>query len=238
MNKEIIFAVRYKAGGLGLGSPFANTFAPLGSGSNVINGDGDGMNYPTSELDTLTNGDLRKPTLIGTYGTGNATKWYVTKYLSPVTLVDDAENDWPILRYADILLMIAEAQGYTQSSLDLINQVRDRAGLPDYTMANITTVEEFERALSTERRIEFAFENQRWFDLIRYNTTMTTITAQQLMAEHYADEYDSHYSEYLPPTPTLQELQNNVTQDRLLLPIPQREIDTNTQLVIEQNPGY
>ncbi len=238
MNSEILFAVRYKAGGLGLGSPFANTFAPLGSGSNVINGDGDGLNYPTSELDTLTNGDLRKPTLIGTYGTGNATKWYVTKYLSPVTLVDDAENDWPVLRFADILLMIAEAQGYTQSSLDLINMVRDRSGLPDYTMANVTTIGEFERALAQERRIEFAFENQRWFDLVRFNTTMTTITAQILIKEHFADEYDSHYSEYLPPTPTLLELQNNVTQDRLLLPIPQREIDTNTQLVIEQNPGY
>jgi len=238
MNSEIIFAVRYKAGGLGLGSPFANTFAPLGSGSNVINGDGDGLNYPTAELDTLTNGDLRKPTLIGTYGSGTATKWYVTKYLSPVTLVDDAENDWPILRYADILLMIAEAQGYTQSSLDLINEIRSRAGLADLTMANVTSVEEFERALATERRIEFAFENQRWFDLVRYNTTMTTITAQQLIREHYADEYDAHYSEYLPPTPTLQELQNNITEQKLLLPIPQREIDTNTQLVIPQNPGY
>jgi hypothetical protein len=238
MNKEILFAVRYKAGGLGMGSPFANTFAPLGSGANVINGDGDGLNYPTSELDTLTNGDLRKPILIGTYGTGNATKWYVTKYLSPVVLVDDAENDWPILRYADILLMIAEAQGYTQSSLDLMNLVHARSGLAPFTMANITSVEEFERALSTERRIEFAFENQRWFDLVRFNTTMTTITAEQLIREHFADEYDSHYSEYLPPTPTLQELQSNVTAQKLLLPIPQREIDTNTQLEIEQNPGY
>ncbi len=238
MNAEIIFAVRYKAGGLGLGSPFANTFAPLGSGSNVINGDGDGMNYPTSELDTLTNGDLRKPTLIGTYGTGNATKWYVTKYLSPVTLVDDAENDWPVLRFADILLMIAEAQGYSQSSIDLINLVRARTGLAPYTMFDLTNVAEFEQALSLERRIEFAFENQRWFDLVRFNTTMTTVTAEQSMKDHFADEYDSHYSEYLPPTPTLAELQGNVTAQKLLLPIPQREIDTNTQLVIPQTPGY
>jgi len=50
MNSEIMFAVRYKAGGLGLGSSFANTFAPLGTGSNVINGDGDGLNYPTADL--------------------------------------------------------------------------------------------------------------------------------------------------------------------------------------------
>ena len=238
MNSEILFAVRYKAGGLGLGSHFGNTFGPLGTGSAVINGDGDGLNYPTAELDTLTNGDLRKPTLIGVFGTGTAAKWYVKKYLFPVTTVDDGESDWPVLRFADILLMLAEAQGYNQSSIDLINSVRPRAGLPNLTMATITDVQKFEEALSTERRIEFAFENQRWFDLVRFNTTMTTITAQSAMKAHYADEYFAHYRLYLPPTPTLAQLQGYVTQEKLLLPIPQREIDTNTQLQIEQNPGY
>jgi hypothetical protein len=238
VNSEILFAIRYKAGGLGIGSPFANTFAPLGTGSAVINGDGDGLNYPTADLDTLTNNDLRKPSLIGTFGTGSATKWYVKKFLSQVTLVDDAENDWPVLRYADILLMMAEAQGYSQSSLAFINSVRPRAGLAVYTMATVTSVAEFETALSNERRIEFAFENQRWFDLVRFNATMTTITAEQTLKDHFADEYKAHYSRYLPPTPTLSELQGNITNQKLLLPIPQREIDTNTQLVIEQNPGY
>lgn len=238
MNSEILFAVRYKAGGLGLGSHFGNSFAPLGTGSTIINGDGDGLNYPTAELDTLTNGDLRKPTLIGVTGTGTAAKWYVKKYLFPVTLVDDGESDWPVLRYADILLMMAEAQGYTQPSIDLLNSVRPRAGLTNYTMTTLPTLTDFENALSEERRIEFAFENQRWFDMIRFNTTMTTFTAQQRLKDHYADEYQSHYRTYLPPTPTLAELQALVVADRFLLPIPQREIDTNTGLVIPQNPSY
>jgi starch-binding outer membrane protein, SusD/RagB family len=239
MNSEIIFAVRYKSGGVGLGSHFGNTFAPLGSGSAIINGDGDGLNYPTADLDTATNGDLRKPTLIGVYGTGTNAKLYVKKYLFPVTLVDDGESDWPVLRYADILLMMAEAKGYTQESLDLINMVRPRAGLPNYTMASITSVAQFEQALSNERRIEFAFENQRWFDLVRFNTTMTTVTAVQTMKDHFADEYYAHYRLYVAPAPTLAELYANVsTNNRLLLPIPQHEIDTNTQLAIEQNPGY
>lgn len=238
MNSEILFAVRYKAGGIGLGSHFGNTFAPIGSGSAVINGDGDGLNYPTAELDTLTNGDLRKPTLIGVYGTGTAAKWYVKKFLSPVTVVDDGESDWPVLRYADILLMLAEAQGYSQTSIDLINSVRVRAGLPNYTLAGLSSVALFEQALSTERRIEFAFENQRWFDLVRFNTTLTTVTAEQSIKDHYADEYNAHYRLYLPPTPTLAELQGYITREKLLLPIPQREIDNNTQLVIPQNPGY
>ncbi len=134
--------------------------------------------------------------------------------------------------------MLAEAQGYSQPSIDLINTVRPRAGLPNYTLATLPNVAAFEEALSNERRIEFAFENQRWFDLLRFNTTMTTVTAEQRMKDHFADEYQAHYRTYLPPTPTLAELQGYVKRERLLLPIPQREIDTNTQLVIEQNPGY
>jgi starch-binding outer membrane protein, SusD/RagB family len=238
MNSEILFAVRFKSGGLGLGSSFGNTFGPLGTGSAVINGDGDGLNYPSADLDTATNGDLRKPTLIGVFGTGTASQWYVKKYLFPVTLVDDGESDWPVLRYADILLMMAEAQGYSQTGLDMINSVRPRAGLPNYTMGTITNVAQFEQALSNERRIEFAFENQRWFDLVRFNTTLTTVTAQQTIRDHYADEYFAHYRNYLPPTPTLAQLQAYITAEKLLLPIPQHEIDTNTQLVIPQNPGY
>ena len=238
MNSEILFAVRYKAGGFGLGSSFGNDFGPLGTGSTVINGDGDGLNYPTAELDTLTNGDLRKPTLIGSLGSGASLKLYVKKFLFPVTLANDGESDWPILRYADILLMMAEAKGYTQESLDLINSVRARSGLSNYTMANTTTVAAFEKALSQERRVEFAFENQRWFDLLRFNVTMTTITAVQRIKDHYADEYFAHYRTYLAPTPSLADLQGYIKTQKLLLPIPQREIDTNTQIAIQQNDGY
>jgi hypothetical protein len=46
-----------------------------------------------------------------------------------------------------------------------MNSVRPRAGLPNYTMTSLNTLALFEKALSEERRIEFAFENQRWFDL-------------------------------------------------------------------------
>ena len=238
MNSEILFAVRYKAGGLGLGGTFANTFAPLGTGSLVINGDGDGLNYPTNEIDTLLNGDLRKPTIMAAYGTGTAAKLYVRKFFSQVILTDDAENDWPVLRYADILLMMAEAQGYNQSSLDYINMVRPRAGLANLTLTSVPSVAAFEAALSNERRIEFAFENQRFFDLLRFNVTLTTITSEQTMKDHFAHEFASHYALYVAPAPTLAELYAQTNRNKMLLPIPQHEIDTNTQLVIEQNPGY
>lgn len=239
MNAEMIFAIRFKSGGLGLGSLLSNLFAPLSSGSAVIAGDGDGLNYPTNDLDTLTNGDARKSTIIGVFGTGSNAKLYPKKYIPPQPSVnDDTENDWPVLRYSDVLLMLAEAQGYTQSSLDLMNLVHARSGLPPFTMSNITSLAQFELALSNERRIEFAFENQRWFDIVRFNTTMTTLTAEQIMKNHFAIEFFNHYRLYVAPAPTLAQLQGNVTHDHLLLPIPQREIDTNTGLVIPQNPGY
>jgi hypothetical protein len=236
VNSEILFTVRFKAGGLGLGSLISNLFAPLGSGSTVIAGDGDGLNAPTNDLDTLTNGDGRKSTLIGVFGAGDK---YVKKYIPPQPSVnDDTENDWPVLRYPDILLMLAEAQGYTQGSIDLLNVTRVRAGLTPYTMTTLPTTAAFELALSQERRVEFAFENQRWFDLLRYNTTLTTVKVEQAMKDHFAREYYNHYRLYVAPAPTLAELQGNVVPNRMLLPIPQREIDTNTGLVIAQNPGY
>lgn len=238
MNSEILFTVRYKAGGLGLGSSFGNDFGPLNSGSAVINGSGLGWNTPSSDIDSFyTAEDRRKVVNIAKYGSGATERTYVKKYLNPVVITGDGESDWPILRYADILLMMAEAQGNTGTSVGFINQVRVRAGLAPINTVQ-PSVAAFETELANERRREFAFENHRWFDLLRYRTTLTSVRIEDILKAHFAYEYNAHYAEYLPPTPTLTELQNSVTSDRLLLPIPQREIDTNTQLVISQNPGY
>jgi len=238
MNSEILFAVRYRAGGLGQGSSFGNDFGPLNSLATVINGSGLGWNTPSTEIDTaLIAGDTRRALSIATYGTGTAATWYVKKYLNPVVLTNDGESDWPVIRYADVLMMMAEAQGYTPASIGLISQIRVRAGI-GAVPASVNTLAAFEKELSDQRRLEFAFENQRWFDLVRFNSTMQTITAEQTIKAHFEHLYLIHYGTYVAPTPTLTELKSNVTANRLLLPIPQYEIDTNTQLVIPQNPGY
>ena len=239
MNAEILFAVRYKAGGLGLGSPFPNTFAPLSSGSAVVNGSGSGLNYPTVELNAAyTTPDLRKVVNIGLFGSGSSAKFYPKKHISVVAVVNDAENDWPVIRFADVLLMLAEAQGNSASSIALINQTRIRAGLAALTSTVINTTALFEDALSTERRLEFAFENQRWFDLLRFNSTFTTITVEQRMKDHYAYMYTPYYGTYPVPRLTLADLQLLANTNKMLLPIPQHEIDTNPGIVIAQNPGY
>jgi starch-binding outer membrane protein, SusD/RagB family len=237
MSNEILFAVRYKAGNVGLGSKFGNDFAPLGSQNTVINGSGLGWNYPTNDLDTamgITTSDPRKGTAFGIYTAARVL--YVKKFFNPVVTANDGESDWPVLRYADIILMLAEAQGFTPGSITLINSIRTRSGLA-ILPATVNTTALFEQALSTERRYEFAFENHRFFDLVRFNKTMTTITAEQTIKDHMAKEFARHYAQYNPVIP-LGTLQANVVANKLLLPIPQKEIDTNQELVIAQNPGY
>jgi starch-binding outer membrane protein, SusD/RagB family len=239
LNNEILFTIRFKAGGFGLGSSFGNDFGPLNSGSAVINGSGLGWNTPTTDIDSFyTATDARKAVNIAKYLPGAGERIYTRKYLNPVVITNDGEADWPVLRYADVLLMMAEAQGNTGTAVGFINQTRVRAGLTAFPAAPMASVAMFEQELSAERKKELAFENHRWFDLLRYNTTLTTITAEQTIKNHFAYEYQAHYRLYLAPTPTLAQLQAGVTAQRLLLPIPQREIDTNTQLAIAQNPGY
>ena len=239
MNSEILFAIRYKSGKVGLGSPFANLFAPSGSGQLIVNGDGKGYNFVARELFRKTQGgydsslDVRCKYNIGNY----FGKYYPKKHISNVIYENDSESDWPIIRYADVLLMMAEAQGYTPSSIALVNQVRARSGLLLYTSSTINSVATFEKAMADERRYEFAFENQRWFDLIRFKTTTTTLDPIAIMQNHFSNMYPTYYSQYPQPL-SLTDLQNMVTPEKILLPIPQREIDINTTIVIPQNPGY
>ena len=238
MNKEVMFAIRYKAGGIGQGSPFPNLFAPELSGVAVINGDGANQNAPCAELNLAYNVlDNRNAVSIGVYGKA-LNNLYPKKMISQVSLKGDAENDWIVIRYADVLLMLAEAQGNTAASLALINQTRARAGLPALTATAVNTTAIFEKELANERRLEFTFENIRWFDLLRYKKTMPSIDAVTTMTANFSAMFTIHYSKYPSPAPPLATIQSYVTEQKLLLPIPQREIDNNTKIVIPQNPGY
>lgn len=247
MNKEVIFAVRYKAGGLGLGNYMANSFAALNSGSAIVNGNGSGLNYPTDNMvakyivPTTGFADKRKDATIARFNSLN----YVKKFLSAVMVKNDAENDFPVLRFADVLLMKAEAVGFDQASVDLINRIRARAGAGVYPGtgtfsaafyqypslgSEAITATTFLTKLLDERRLELAYENHRLFDLIRTGQFVTAMNA------YYTSEYDTHYKRFKPAL-LLTELQANINI-RPLLPIPQRELDTNNEIHIEQNKGY
>lgn len=231
LNNEIIFTVRYTSGGIGLGSPFGNWFAPLQSGASVINGGGSGYNYPTDDLvSCYSSADTRKNATIALDYVDDqgrvVDRRYVTKFLSPVVLKEDGDKDWPILRYADVLLMYAEVlnelEGPT-SALPYINRTRQRAGLQPIDATEVLNKHQMRMAIEKERRLELAYENHRWFDLIRTERVI------EVMQEHWATE--NYYATITAETGPLV-----LTENLILLPIPQKEIDINQ--AITQNIGY
>ena len=95
-----------------------------------------------------------------------------------------------------------------------------------YELITLThfTYFDFKLALELERKLEFAFENQRWFDLLRTGRAVTVMNEHFATEDQYNDPDDPQF--YTEP---IQEYQ-------LLLPIPQYEIDLNPS--IAQNIGY
>lgn len=113
--------------------------------------------------------------------------WYVTKYRdtsSTAGVNGYGGNDWPLIRYADVILMLAEVNMYQNNSagaISYIDMVRTRAGMPTYanSMADPTYSTKFptlKLALLHERRVELAFEHQRWFDLLRFFSVNDLVT--------------------------------------------------------------
>lgn len=94
------------------------------------------------------------------------------KYWDNATAGNHSGNDVPLIRYADILLTKAEAlnelNGPTQESLDLINEVRHRAGIDDLTLADATDKDVYRDQILRERGWEFVAEGKRREDLLRH----------------------------------------------------------------------
>lgn len=163
-----------------------------------------------------------------TYGTvaGREPGGYISKFIDTSAESDGADINVVLLRYADVLLSLAEALGEGAESYSLINQVRSRAGLPDIDASTPGT---FMEKLMKERRLEFAFELHRWFDLVRLPEAQTiAIMNAQLGAQQSTFQRISSYG---GPTSF------SLTPERLLYPIPQLEIDISGG-VVAQNPGH
>lgn len=236
---ESIFEVQYQGGNdLGEQSNFAYVFAPRLSGAAITgfaNTTPLGRNIPTNDLiNAYETGDLRKAISLKTSYTSGANTInipYITKYTYPHTITGRTDNNWPVLRYADALLMLAEATnetGGTDEALISLNKVRKRAGLAELTGLSKDDLRE---AIFKERRVELAFENQRWFDLQR---TLTPVQLAAFMNAHGAKE---------KANPTVQRggiAFNNLDYDysefEYILPIPAPQILINSKLT--QNNGY
>ncbi|HEY6900710.1 MAG TPA: RagB/SusD family nutrient uptake outer membrane protein [Puia sp.] len=228
MNSEIIAAVRYKKGGTNTGSLFDNYFGPPFAAVVGI-GNGYMYNLVRKELydnlrnfDALSKDSIRFKTSFGFTG---GSYYYTKKYLDMPTTEGDADNDWIILRYADVLLMYAEAlnelnPGNVAAAVPYINQVRTRAGFSGVGLLPATlTQDQLRTAIQEERRMELNMEGHRWFDLVR------TGKAIEVMNKHFIVNGIK--------------VGNNPVQidaHNLLFPIPITEINTNP--IITQNTGY
>ncbi|RFM27787.1 RagB/SusD family nutrient uptake outer membrane protein [Deminuibacter soli] len=234
-NSESVFELQYSGILPELASSFMYTFAPYTSGS-VVTGDvntgmgvDNGWNIPTQDmLDTYEAGDKRKDASLAT-GFTDATGFvnipYVKKYNWGFVAPGRTNVNFIVYRYADVLLMLAEClneTGQGAQALHYLNDVfggasiRGRAALAPITVTDQTQLRE---AIAHERRVELAFENHRWYDLVR------TGKAVDVMNAHGVQE--KQLKSFIPAAAF------QVTANKLLLPVPQREVSIDN---LQQNP--
>lgn len=202
MNREIIFAVRF---------------------NKEVENEGHGYWFSTTNLTDNTN---QSEALVNCYEANDARKALITyvQAASNVCLMPKfmdtrsatynvVGNDQILLRYADVLLMYAEALNelqYDASSssvaLECLNDVRNRSCIRDLNASDVPDKASFRKAILDERQREFPYEGHRWFDLVRMGY------AQEVMG---------------------------IQDYQLLFPIPQNEMEKigNTD-ILWQNPGY
>jgi hypothetical protein len=220
-GKESIFEVQYQSDLGGLGNN-KNFILPDALTDLVMNGPVF-RNYFVEDvlLNTYEDGDLRKNLDAVTSMEVNGETVVLGDFPVSIKYIDesftvniqDANNNWPLRRYADVLLMFAEAEnevnGPTAEALEAVNQVRRRVFGEDLYTASVHDIamgisqDDFRNAIWAERFKEFALEGKHWYDLKRTGRLMAI--------------------EGIPAT-------------KLVYPIPQRELDSNPKMV--QNEGY
>lgn len=148
--------------------------------------------------------------------------YYIYKHFDVVAQTSTTSSDlnWPIFRFAEVLLIFAEASneanGPNEEAYDAVNLVRERAEL---SMLSGLSQSQLREAVWREKFYELSFENKTWFDMVRIRKGFNVTTRE-------FEDYVGHQFVY---GPTLKERE-------LLFPIPTAEIRNNAKLV--QNAGY
>ncbi|TYZ06072.1 RagB/SusD family nutrient uptake outer membrane protein [Hymenobacter lutimineralis] len=202
-------------------------FGPRGQG--IVPQGGYGFNIPEPEFVAgYEEGDLRRDVTIWKPGDsypdgrkqpnslpGSPNGYGLKKYFVGTvnTNIWDSELNIPILRLAEMYLILAEGVGPTEEGREALNKVRRRAfGLPINTPSNrdVTTTnpEAFTAAVRRERKYELAFEMDRWFDMKRTGELFTSPELKKKGIKSY----------------------------NIVMPLPLQELDVNPGL--KQNPGY
>lgn len=212
-NKEFIFAFYGSIAAGGVSGSHMHVASRFWG-----NGEGGWGDFYSEErfFNIFPDGPRKEATFTTTFADG--TTWeeagvqpYMAKYRDAGNTVgNNGEGFNVLLRYADVLLIYAEAAnmsegGPSQAAYDAVNAVRERAGLLDLTSG--MSQSNFDSAVLAERNWELAFELNRWFDLVR----------KKLVVQVNKDVHP------------------NVTENNRLLPKPSTELIPG---VLEQNPGY
>ncbi|WP_214073023.1 RagB/SusD family nutrient uptake outer membrane protein [Mucilaginibacter sp. dw_454] len=146
---------------------------------------------------------------------------FIKKYIHPpFVATTNSNDDWPIYRYSEALLLLAEAQNeQSESPLVALNKVRVRAGLPASTETDQGKLRDI---IMHERRVELAFENKRFHDLQRMPNGLSIMQAYAVKAKQnftnlVANAFDIEPYKFLFP-----------------IPLPERNLNPG----MKQNPGY
>lgn len=166
------------------------------------------------------------------------TGYYLRKGLNPAYTVNGPNHlnsaSFIIFRYAEVLLSYAEAQneavGPDASVYDAVNQVRARSELPPLRTG--MSKDEMRVAIHRERRVELAFEEKRWYDLMRLKLAEETLNG--IVHGMVIEKEGSSWVYTVIPAPDGS--RTFYPEKNYVLPIPQSAIDRNPEL--EQNPNY
>ena len=163
----------------------------------------------------IINGVTYTPSNKRPLGTG-LSKFFDPKAQLPYDYPTKSHQDWVVMRYADVLLMLAEAEnelsGASALAYKCINDIRVRSGMPELPAG--LSKDDMRKRIRHERRVELAFEGERYFDLKRWRIAKEVLNNVQDGLLTYKFE-DKHY----------------------LWPLPQSEIDKNNGVLI-QNSDY
>lgn len=181
--------------------------------------------------------DLRRTTMTTNDGRG----FFTTKYPDFTTWTDAN----PIIRYAEVLLNVAEAQSRTTAlstqALALLNAVRNRAVTTvsnQYTIADFATGIQLTQAILNERRIEFLAEGHRWGDIHRLATDANFTTGGIPAKVSWTGTTFASWNATTPYTGARSVTAIPYTDFKFIWPIPTSEIITNPVLADQQNPGW
>ncbi len=202
----------------------------------------------TRNLSKIADGqssDIPKPvyTYVGEsngdgFGNGTPTGYYINKMCK-----DEVRPEWiaatdrcyPLIRYADILLMYAEAlnevSGPSPDVYAYVDSVRARAGLVPFELPAGLSQAEMRTVIQHERQVELAFEEQRFWDVRRWKIADVTENKVMTGMKITRDPNTGIYSYEIVPV-----RDHNFQPSMYLWPIPQVEVAKSQDLL--QNPGY